>query len=89
MAGDNTVMNAAFVALWAALCFGGQVDKPVCNAKNRGQFWPREANLSKDAARQLYQRGELEMCSLSVWKYKWEHLSVNVRDLAKGKHPRP
>lgn len=23
------------------------------------------------------------MCSLVVWKYKWEHLSVNVRDLAK------
>ena len=76
----------AFLILFGALCFAGQARKPACNARSQGQFWPEEANFSKDAARQLYRRGELEMCSLVVWKYKWEHISVNVRDLAKGRH---
>ena len=76
----------AFIALLGAMCFAGEARKPVCHAANRGQFWPEEANASRAAARQLYQSGQLEMCSLVVWKYKWERLSVNVRDLVK-KHP--
>ena len=31
-----------------------------------------------------YQSGELELCSLGLWKYRWEHVSVNVRNLGKG-----
>ena len=85
--GDNMVMRyLATLILFGAICFAGVARKPVCNARNQGQFWPQEANFSHDAARQLYQRGELEMCSLVVWKYRWEHLSVNARDLARGKH---
>jgi hypothetical protein len=75
------------LALFGAMGVAEQGRKPVCNARNRGRFWPEEANFSQDVARQLYQRGELEMCSLVVWKYKWEHISVNVRDLAKATHP--
>jgi hypothetical protein len=69
------------------MCFAGQAPKPACNARSQGQFWPPEANVSKDAVWRLYQQGNLEMCSLGVWKYKWERLSVNIRDLAKAKRP--
>ena len=80
-----------FVVLAVSLgpkCFAKteQVPKPACNARMHGQFWPDEANHGPDAARQLLQQGDLEMCSLVVWKYKWEHLSVNVRLMAKGRH---
>jgi hypothetical protein len=78
---------AAFTVLIGALCFAGPAQKPVCKVGNRGQFWPAEANFNRDAARQLYQSGELEMCTLVVWKYKWEHVSVNVHNVAKGMHP--
>lgn len=76
---------AACLALFGALCFAEEARKPVCNARNQGRFWPEEANFSQDAARRLAQRGELEMCSLAVWKYRWEQISVNVRDLAKAR----
>ena len=64
-----------------------QTPKPACNARNQGQFWPEEANSDHAAARLLYQRGELQMCSLVVWKYRWEHVSVNARNVAKEGHP--
>jgi hypothetical protein len=63
--------------------------KPVCDAKSQGQFWPQEANSSQDAVRRFSQSGELEMCSAAGRKYAWKRLSVNVHDLAKGKHPAP
>jgi hypothetical protein len=78
---------AALIAFFAAICFSQDAQKPVCNAKTRGQFWPPEANTSPDAARRLTQSGEIEMCSQGRWRYKWEHLSVTVRDLAKSKNP--
>jgi len=86
--GDNKIMRyMALIALSWVMCCAGQTRKPVCNASNHGQFWPVEANTSHDALRELYQRGELEMCSLVVWRHRWEHISVNVHDLAKGRHP--
>jgi hypothetical protein len=76
----------ALITLFGAMSFAGQEGKPPCNAKIQGQFWPEQANWDREAARQLYQTGELEMCSMAVWKYRWEHISVNIRDLAKGRH---
>ena len=51
--------NVASVALFAAMCLGAPAKKPVCNAATHGQFWPEEANRSREAARRFYQRGEL------------------------------
>jgi hypothetical protein len=59
--------------------------RPVCNAANRGLFWPETANVSAKAARELFQNGELLMCMHAVWKYKWEHLSLNARSSARSK----
>jgi hypothetical protein len=68
-----------------ALCGAEEARKPACNKKNQGQFWPAEANVRGDAVLQRFQEGNLEMCSLAVWKYRWERVSVNVRDLARAK----
>jgi hypothetical protein len=76
----------AVIALFGAVCFAEETRKPVCNATNRGKFWPQEANFNRAAARQLYQSGELEMCSPGLWRYKWQHLRVNVRDLVRREH---
>jgi hypothetical protein len=77
----------ALVTLLGTICFAGESTKPVCNSKSHGQFWPLDANVSQVAAQRLYAQGQLEMCSLVVWKYKWERLSVNVHEAAQGKHP--
>jgi hypothetical protein len=86
---DNMVMKyVALIVLFGVMCPAAeQAPKPACNAKNHGLFWPEEVNSSHDAERLLFQSGELEMCSLVVWKYKWEHLSVNARDVAEETHP--
>lgn len=82
--GNNTLMRTvALLVVLGAVCFAGEVGKPACNAENHGRLWPEAANASPDAARLLSRSGELEMCSLVVWKYRWERLSVNVRDLEK------
>jgi len=77
----------AFVFLCGALCRAGQAHKPICNAKSHGQLWPEDANSNRDSARELSQKGELEMCTAVAWRYKWRRLSVNVRDLVKAKRP--
>jgi len=78
----------ALVVLFGVISLAAeQAPKPTCNEKRQGQLWPEEANSDHAAARLLYQRGELEMCTLVVWKYRWEHLSVNARDMAKERHP--
>ena len=79
-------MLATVTVLIGALGLAGSNQKPACNTETLGQFWPSEANVNRDVARRLYQRGELEMCSLSVWKYKWERVSVSVHDLRRNAH---
>jgi hypothetical protein len=82
--GDNVVMRyLASIPICGSMCFAGQKEKPACSSRNQGQLWPLRANVDHADANRLFQSGELEMCSLEVWKYKWEHVSVNVRDLAK------
>ena len=73
----------ALFSLFGAMSLPHRADKPACNARIQGQFWPNEANSNRFAVHQLYQSGELEMCSIEVWKYRWEHISVNIRDLEK------
>jgi hypothetical protein len=64
----------------------GQDAKPACKAGNNGEFWPREANGNHAAFQQFYQSGELQMCTLVVWKYKWQYLSVNIHDKDHTRH---
>ena len=61
--------------------------KPACRAAIRGQFWPDAANNDSKAAVQLAQCGALEMCTSTAWRYKWQPVAVNVRQM--GKTPQP
>jgi hypothetical protein len=61
-------------------------DRPVCNKKNVGELWPPEAKTDRVAFWRFSQSGELEVCSRGTWHYRWQGLTVNVRDLAA---PRP
>jgi hypothetical protein len=75
----------AAVLLFGVAGMAEEAKKPACNAATHGRLWPEEANVSRDAARQFYQRGELELCTQAVWKYKWQRLSVNARSMQKTK----
>jgi hypothetical protein len=82
--GNNRLMKyIALSTLFGLMSLAPHGAKPACNAKIQGQFWPEAANSDRFAARKLFQSGELEMCSLAVWKYRWEHISVNIRGLER------
>ncbi len=59
------------------------IAKPVCMAAIHGRFWPDAANSDGRTARKLAQCGLLEMCSKTMWSYKWKAVTVNVRQLGK------
>jgi len=65
--------------------FAQESEKPVCNAKTRGQFWPAEANESRSELSKYIQQGDLEICTFGTYRYKWVRASVNVRDLVRVK----
>jgi hypothetical protein len=69
---------AASLFLSAALACAAPNEKPACKAGNNGQFWPPEANSGHAAFQHFAQSGELQICTLVVWKYQWEFLTVNV-----------
>ncbi len=78
--------GSALLVLLAIPCFAGEMGRPPCNARNRGQLWPQEANSDRNAARRAEHAGQLEMCTPGVWKYHWQPLTVHISQL--GKSPR-
>jgi hypothetical protein len=58
--------------------------KPACRAAIHGHFWPETANTDTNAARKLAQCGTLEICTTTGWRYKWQPVTVNVRQLGKA-----
>jgi hypothetical protein len=59
------------------------IQKPACKAPIHGQFWPQAANTDVTAARKLAQCGALEICTRTAFRYKWQPVTVNVRQLGK------
>ena len=59
---------------------------PPCNAPNRGRLFPEQANTDAAFARQAGRCGELQMCSLGVWKYAWVPLTVHITQLGKARN---
>ena len=57
-------------------CLSHAAEKPPCNARNKGEVWPPPG--ARSAGRPL------EMCTLNVWKYRWELVTVPVSQLAKN-----
>jgi len=81
------MLVAAFLVASGIPSHHQQARRPACNAASAGRFWPDQANSDPTAARKLSQCGALEICSASVWKYKWQPATVNIRQL--GKSPLP
>ena len=63
-------------------------EKPRCRAKIAGDFWPDEANHDSKLASDLSRQGELEICTRTMWGYRWKSPTVNIRQIRK-KHSRP
>lgn len=59
--------------------------KPPCTPALNGQLWPAQANSDKALARKLFQTGDLELCSVNVWRYRWQHMSVSYKSLQTSK----
>lgn len=76
---------SALAILLPGLCLAGQDRKPQCSAKLRGRFWPEQGNSDAKLAVTLARDGKLEICTVRVWKYGWEPLTVRVGQLAKGR----
>ena len=78
----------ALLGATLAWCQPPPTPRPACNAANRGRFWPEQANHDPHAIHKLAQSGELELCTLDVWKHRWQKMSVNARQ-AKPKRTVP
>jgi hypothetical protein len=67
-------MLVPMLALGALM--GGEPQKPVCNAQNRGRLWPEGA--ARGTCRSV------EICTVDVWKYRWEPVTISVSQLSRG-----
>jgi hypothetical protein len=58
-----------------ACCFAEQVKKPACDKQHQGMAWPEQDARSACT--------EIEVCTVGVWKYRWQPVTVHVSQLAK------
>jgi len=79
----------ACVVLLAASGFAAAEEKPSCNKSRVGQFWPAEANDSPLKATQFARSGDLEVCALKGWHYRWTQPSVSIEQLRGEKKHGP
>jgi hypothetical protein len=66
----------------AAACLAEEA-KPPCNARNQGRLWPARAETDGAFARRAARCGELELCALAGWRYRWQRVTVHVSQLGK------
>jgi len=78
-------VELASVVLLAALGTAAAQEKPPCNKDRTGQFWPAEANDNPIKAVELARSGDLEVCALKGWHYRWLQPSVRLDQLRDEK----
>ena len=78
------VKTLLLLVLLAAASAADDPKKPACNSANGGRFWPDAANTDPALARRMARCGNLEICTFTGWRYKWQSATVNVRQLAKA-----
>lgn len=54
--------------------------KPACNAGTRGQIWPAGGSYAPGTT--------LEVCTMKVWKFRWEPVTVSYQDLVRAAESR-
>ena len=59
-----------------AACAAEPAAKPPCNQRNQGMVWPDRDARSPGT--------EIQVCSLKVWKYRWEPVTVSVSCLGRN-----
>jgi hypothetical protein len=72
------ISRLLLLTLTAAMLGSAEAPKPECNAKSHGMFWPDAANSDRAVMRRAADCGELEMCSLGLWRYRWTPLTVRA-----------
>ncbi|MBZ5609745.1 MAG: hypothetical protein LAP38_15905 [Acidobacteriia bacterium] len=65
-------------------CVAADDPKPACNQQNAGQMWPEAANHDAAARSKLARCGELQICTRTVWRYRWESVTVRLDQLPGG-----
>lgn len=71
----------SLLLLMVPASFAEDQTKPKCNKQVHGRFWPDEANQDPKLAQTLAKTGELELCVIRRWRYRWEPMTVRLRDL--------
>jgi hypothetical protein len=61
------------VVMWVC-AWGRDAEKPRCDAQHRGELWPADVRHGE---------GAQQMCTLDVWRYRWEPVTVSVSQLGK------
>jgi len=56
-------------------------ERPACNAANRGKVWPETS--TRDACHPTV------LCTLNVFRYRWEPMTVSYSQLAKHSKTKP
>ena len=54
--------------------------RPSCTSRNRGQIWPKTDVRNPQVP--------IEICTVSVWKYRWVALTVPFEHLNKEASPK-
>jgi hypothetical protein len=74
----SLLIAAALLALPVFASGAEEPQRPHCDAKHLGQFWP-DAKDDATAVQKLAQRGELQVCSRTGdWHYGWQKLTITV-----------
>ena len=64
--------------------FAAEVDRPHCDSKHVGLFWPEAANTDATLIQGFVKSGDLEVCSrTSEWRYRWSQVSISLDQLKK------
>lgn len=76
----KSLLRRAMLMAVPVLALGAD-NRPHCDAKHVGQFWPDPKN-NMTVVEQLAQSGELQVCSRTAdWRYGWERLTITVEQL--------
>ncbi len=82
MLNGNQLAVVTLLAISATNLLAGEKERPVCNARQVGKFWPAAANEDKAVVERLVRCGGLEMCTRTgAWHYRWQTLSISVAQL--------
>jgi len=74
-------LRLLLIPVLVQLCGAAQpAERPPCNAKNHGAIW-RDENAQTGC-------NQIQVCTLNVWRYRWEAATVPISQLSKDSRRR-